>query len=125
MKKLILFAFLTISSSVFAEDIYVLKTKIGDHVFNDILTYESCTTTQVITGTVTVPGMFTSRIEDGKCHYSHRNEHLNFQIKVKENNEEYYVTYNLTISGTSIGGRLLKDGVEMGTIEGQLIYQGK
>ncbi|MEA9357236.1 hypothetical protein SHI21_13510 [Bacteriovorax sp. PP10] len=125
MKKLILFAFLTISSSVFAEDIYVLRTTIGDHVYNDILTYESCTPTMVIKGTLTVPGKFTSQIEDGKCHYSHRNEHLNFRILVRENNEEYYATYGLTIAGKSIGGRILKNGVEMGTIEGELIYEGK
>jgi hypothetical protein len=125
MKKLIIFVLLSISSSVFAEDVYVLRTKIGDKVFNDIFTYGGCVYPQIVNGTITVPGVFTSAVEEGKCSFNWNGEHINFKIKVKENNEEYYVVYTLSIRGQSISGRIIKETQEMATIEGELIYEGK
>lgn len=124
MKKLILFVFLAMSSSVFAEDMYLLKAKIGNHLFNDIFIYESCTPKD-LKGSVTVPGMFTSRLESGECHYEGDIQHINFKIKVHENNEEYYVSYILSITAGSISGTMIMNGELMGTFEGQLIYRGQ
>lgn len=124
MKKLILFLYLAMSSSVFAEEMYLLKAKIGNHLFNDIFIYESCTPRD-LKGSVTVPGMFTSRIESGECHYEGDIQHISFKIKVNENNQEYYVTYKLSIASELISGTMTTNGELMGTFEGQLIYRGQ
>lgn len=125
MKKLALFIFLMTSSSAFAEGIYRLKATIGEHVFYDILTYEGCNYNEV-KGTLTVPGVFSSPFESGKCSYVWNGESVRFNIKVRENNEEYYVAYALMITGNgkSIGGVMRKDGEIIGTFEGELIFRG-
>lgn len=125
MKKLVLFVFLALSSSTFAEDIYRLKATIGDHVFYDILTYNGCSYSEV-KGSLTVPGIFSSKLENIKCSYKWSGEYLGFDIKARENNEEYYVSYSLFISGNGdyISGTMKKDGEIIGTIEGNLIFRG-
>jgi len=124
MKKFAFFVFLLMSSSVFAEGIYRLRATIGDHVFSDIFTYEGCIAPREVKGSVTVPGVFTSPLEDGKCSYNWNGEHVWFNIKVRENGQEYDVSYSLSITNNSIGGIMRKDGEIIGTIQGELIYRG-
>lgn len=124
MKKFAVVVFLLLSSSVFAEDIYRLKVKIGDHVFSDIFIYEGCSTPMEVKGSITVPGVFTSPLEEGKCSYSWNGEHVRFKIKVRENNQEYYMHYALSITGNSMGGVMRKDGEIVGEFQGELIFRG-
>lgn len=124
MKKFAFFVFLLMSSSVFAEDIYRLKVTIGENVFSDIFIYEGCIMPKQVKGSMTVPGVFTSPLEDGKCSYTWNGEHVSFKIKVRENGQEYYMYYALSINNKSLGGVMRKDGEIVGSIEGELIFGG-
>lgn len=124
MKKFAVVVFLLLSSSAFAEDIYRLRATIGEHVFSDIFTYDGCIMPREVKGSITVPGVFTAPLEDGKCSYNWNGEHVSFKIKARENNEEYYVHYSLTITNNSLGGVMRKDGEIIGTIQGELIFRG-
>lgn len=124
MKLLTVIASLLMCSSVMASDIYMIKTKIGDNVFDDIFVYGGCQGAK-FEGSVTVPGVFTAKAEDTKCSFTWTGESASFKITVRENNQEYDVYYAMRMNNKSIGGVLRQNGEIIGSIEGELIYSGE
>ena len=124
MKKLALIICLLTSSLAFSEDIYRLEAKIGEHTFADVFTFDGCSA-EKLKGSLTVPGVFTSKLEDVRCIKKAEGDAVTFRILVRENNQEYYVSYNLLIAGEFISGTMMSDEVVIGTINGQLIFRGK
>ncbi len=127
MKKFLLLSlFLALSiQQLVAGEIYLLKTKIGDTTFNDILVIENYGK-NTFNGSLTVPGVFTSVIEKAKVKFSWAGEVLTFEIQVKENGEQYPVEYRLNRFFDSTGniyGSLMKDKVEIGSIQGNKIFE--
>jgi hypothetical protein len=127
MKTLILVILLLISTAGSAEEIYRLETKIADHVFYDLMVIESKDLSgKDMKGSITVPGHFTSPMVNGIRSINYLSIKYNFEILVKENGQQYKVTYSLVEfykdSGV-IKGSLYKDNDYLGEVKGNKIFE--
>ena len=119
MKKIVLLAALIMNQSIFAQDIYLLETKIGGRVFGDLLVIDSFDHHK-FKGSLTVPGVYTSKITDGVISDSSSERNFTFSILVHENNEEYGVNYRLVQKADgSLSGALMQDNTVIGEITGK------
>ena len=127
VKNVVLIAICVIAmiSAVKSEEIYRLETKIGDRVFYDILTIEDVF--NISKGTLTVPGVFTAPLINTSTKFTWGVIFYDFNVIVRESNEEYIVNYSLINSYQGefeMRGTLKKDGKQIGTIKGINIFRG-
>lgn len=118
MKALAVFIFL-FTSSLQAEEIYLLPTTIGDRTFNDLLVIEPAGMDQ---GSLTVPGVFSAPIFNMRVKIYWHGTYYTFSIKAVEGGSETLVKYEIFLPNTSdqqISGSLkLEDGTVLGNIKG-------
>lgn len=124
MKFLLLLCVL-FSQVAFSKDVYVLPTKIGGHVFEDIMTInESSAHFGAISGTIEVPGAFKAPFT-GSVSTGWTGRYYSFSIIAKENGTETLVKYAISVPFLSGGVRgllTLEDGSVLGQIrDGKLI----
>ncbi|MBC7711954.1 MAG: hypothetical protein H7177_01345 [Rhizobacter sp.] len=124
MKKYVFLGLMLVSYSAFAQDVYRLETKMGDKVFGDLLVIDSYKD-RSFEGSLTVPGIFTSKIESPVLQELCAGKRMSFDVNVHENSQDYVVHYNLNITFIGfVSGTLSQDGVVIAKISGSQIYGG-
>jgi hypothetical protein len=120
MKKIILLLLL-ISNAAFADVTYILPTKMGETIFNDIMVVNEIPMFGKFEGTIEVPGMFKAQIENAIAEFRWAGISLKFEITANENGKVYKVLYRLfhPHDDRNITGTLsLEDGTVIGKITG-------
>lgn len=127
MKTLIIF-FALFTGTLQAEEIFLLPTKIGDRIFNDLLTIEYVGSTNQLKGSLTVPGVFSVPIVNGKMKIDRHGTLYLFSIKALENGTETLVHYDMFLDGNSIqkisGTLRLENGEVLGEIRDGVRLKG-
>lgn len=121
MKKILLLLVLTISQSLFSKECFHLETTIENKVFNEVLIIDS---NDNFSGSLTVPGVSTSPIEDVESIFRWAGVYYNFRVKIHENSQEYYVSYRILSFGDAEGtitGSIEKTNGMQGTVSGEAI----
>lgn len=127
MKKIILLLLL-ISNAAFADVTYILPTKMGKTIFNDIMVVNEIPMFGEFEGTIEVPGVFKAQIENAIAEFRWAGISLKFEITANENGKEYKVFYKLfhPHDDRNITGTLsLEDGKVIGRVTGGHIALGK
>jgi hypothetical protein len=121
MKKLLLVVALVISQNIFAETIFVLPTKIGDKVFNDVLVLnDTVPVFTKLTGSLTVPGVFTSPLINGRRSANWAGEQYQFSIIARENGTETKINYEFGYLHSGEPGMHGTLSLEDGTVIGEI-----
>lgn len=119
MKKIYYLLLFIIAQNVLAEDIYLLETQIGTHMFHDVLIINSHEE-GFITGSLTVPGVFSSVLENGKSKLTKAGGHYHFSITAHENGQDVVINYDLfspdNFTKILTGKLSLSDGTLFGEI---------
>ncbi len=112
-----------------AETIYRATTTIGSKVFQDLITFEKRPSDheagQILKGTVSVPGVFSSHFEGTVIYGSKGILHAKFAIVARENDQDMTVYYNLSIfnDGESLSGGITFLHGETGTVKAHKIFE--
>lgn len=128
MKKLALLMMMVLSQSVFSSEIYLLPTRIGDKMFNDILIFDTTGYRKgELTGSLTVPGVFTAPIINGRMRMTWAGVSYEFSIKAIENGQETMIHYEagyLHDGNLKMHGSLRsEDGSLVGLIEDMILLK--
>jgi hypothetical protein len=119
MKKLLLAMVLVISQNAFAEKVFILPTKIGERVFNDILVLDT-DGSGAISGSLTVPGVFTASLVKGSHYINWAGDQYEFSIIARENGTETKINYEFGKLHTGKPGMHGKLSLEDGTVIGEI-----
>jgi hypothetical protein len=84
---------------------YDMQIDIGGTIFNDVMVIQDLPSfpyKSTFTGSITVPGVFTALIEDGKvtCHLWSSGCNMSFSILADENGKKYRVYYSASYEFT-------------------------
>lgn len=126
---LALFLGAPVGASVLKFGVYEVRLKVGDKEFRDLMTVDSAnylpSGKEELSGTMTVPGVFTSKFVGTTSLTSSFNLRLRFEIIANENGKQYKVRYTAYIPDNQderfLGVARLEDNTVIGEFTGQLL----
>jgi hypothetical protein len=118
--KCLLLALALVGQIAQAESIYRAKITIGDRTFHDIIVLHNLSTPYDVTGSLTVPGVFTAPLKGVKIHND-----LYIGGEATENGNSFYVNFRLKFSDQlqNLKGSMSIDGnSSFHPVDAQLIF---